>query len=208
MTKVVIVDYGRGNIRSVANAIDYIGVDVEVSNEESVIDNASHIILPGVGSFGDAVSALEDRELIDILNEQVLVKGKPFLGICVGMQVLARTSLEHGAHSGFGWVDAKVSSLRVDNLNQKIPHMGWNTVEVKRPHPVFTNLIKDDLVFYFVHSFAITSLGFPEVLGISNYGIDFVSIIAWDNIIATQFHPEKSQDSGVDFLSGFVNWSP
>jgi glutamine amidotransferase len=208
MTKVAIIDYGRGNLRSVANAIEYIGVDAKVTNDMKVIDDATHIILPGVGSFGDAISALEKRGLIDTLNQQVIIKGKPFLGICVGMQVLARTGWEHGVHSGLGWLNAEVSPLRAVVPKQKIPHMGWNTVELKRSHPVFSNFIKDDLTFYFVHSFAITSLGLSEVLGTSNYGLDFVSVIAWDNIVATQFHPEKSQDSGLDLLSGFVEWSP
>lgn len=208
MTSVAIIDYGRGNVRSVFNALDYIGVAATITDDPAVIDDASHIFLPGVGACGDAVAALNSRGLPEILHRQVFEKGKPFLGVCVGMQVLAAKSFEHGTHDGLGWLDAEVHRLDPGPDGLKIPHMGWNSLTPSRAHPVFDGIKTEDLVFYFVHSFAVTPSDPDKVLTTSDYGKPFVSALAWDNVITTQFHPEKSQDSGLEVLTNFARWVP
>lgn len=208
MTSVAIIDYGRGNVRSVYNALDYIGVDAEITDDPAVIDNASHILLPGVGAFGDAVEALHARGLPEVLHRNVIENGKPFLGICVGMQVLAATGFEHGEHAGLGWLDASVRRIEPGPDCLKIPHMGWNQVDLVSGHPLFAGFRPETLVFYFVHSFAVTTDDTDKILGTCDYGAPFVCALAWDNIVTTQFHPEKSQDSGIELLENFVDWDP
>ena len=208
MTSVAIIDYGRGNVRSVFNALDYIGVTATITDDPAVIDDASHILLPGVGAFGDAVEALNARGLPEVLHRQAFDKGKPFLGVCVGMQVLARKSFEHGEHDGLGWLDAEVQRLDPGPDDLKIPHMGWNGVMLSRAHPVFDGIKTDNLEFYFVHSFAVTTADADKVLATSDYGTSFVAALAWDNIVTLQFHPEKSQDSGLEVLTNFTRWNP
>jgi len=205
---VAIIDYGRGNVRSVANALEYCGADTVVTADAGAIDDASHIVLPGVGAFGDAMAELQARGLPEILHRQVLEKRKPFLGICLGMQLLADRGLEHGAHDGLGWLAGEVVRLepRLDGL--KIPHMGWNDVEVKTDHPVFAGFRPSALTFYFVHSFHFRAASPASILATCDYGGPFTAAVAKDNIVATQFHPEKSQDSGIQFLENFVKWTP
>jgi len=208
MTSVAIIDYGRGNVRSVYNAFDYIGVDAVITDDPQEIDDASHILLPGVGAFGDAVDALHARGLPEVLQRNVIEQGKPFLGICVGMQVLAATGFEHGEHAGLGWLDAAVRRLEPGPDCLKIPHMGWNQVDLVSDHPLFQGFNAETLVFYFVHSYAVTMPDTDKVLGTCDYGTKFVCALAWDNIVTTQFHPEKSQDSGIELLENFVKWEP
>lgn len=208
MTSVAIIDYGRGNVRSVFNALDYIGTDAVITDDPDEIDNASHILLPGVGAFGDAVDALNARGLPEVLHRQAFEKGKPFLGICVGMQMLASAGFEHGEHAGMGWLQADVRRLEPGPDCLKIPHMGWNSVALTQDHPLFSGFNEATLVFYFVHSYAVTTQDTDKVLGTCSYGAPFVSALAWDNIVATQFHPEKSQDSGIEMLENFVGWNP
>ncbi len=207
MTTVAIIDYGRGNVRSVANALEYCGADAVVTSDPTAIDDASHILLPGVGAFGDAMAALVERGLPEILHRQVFEKGKPFLGICLGMQVLAARGLEHGEHQGLGWITGDVVRLEPGPDALKIPHMGWNDVHLARPHPVFAGLRPSQLTFYFVHSYHFRADG-AHVLATCDYGPPFTAAVAKDNMIATQFHPEKSQDSGVELLQNFVKWKP
>ncbi|MBT5240531.1 MAG: imidazole glycerol phosphate synthase subunit HisH [Rhodospirillaceae bacterium] len=208
MTSIAIIDYGRGNVRSVFNALDYIGVTATVTDDPAVIDNASHILLPGVGAFGDAVDALKARGLPEVLHRQAFDKGKPFLGVCVGMQVLASKSYEHGEHAGLGWLDAEVRRIDPGPDGLKVPHMGWNSVTPTRAHPLFDGIKTETLVFYFVHSFAVTTEDADKVLATSDYGKPFTATLAWDNIVTTQFHPEKSQDSGLEVLTNFTRWNP
>jgi glutamine amidotransferase len=204
---IAIIDYGRGNVRSVANALEYCGADAVVTAEASAIDDASHIVLPGVGAFGDAMAALNAKGLPAILRRQVHEKGKPFLGICLGMQVLAEKGLEHGEHAGLGWIAGEVVRLAPGADALKIPHMGWNDVRLRAPHPVFAGLKDQQLTFYFVHSYHFRAA--PDaVLATCDYGVPFTAAVARDNIVATQFHPEKSQDSGVEELQNFVKWNP
>jgi glutamine amidotransferase len=208
MTTVAIIDYGRGNVRSVSNAVEYAGADAVITHDPAAIDDASHILLPGVGAFGDAVGELNARGLPEVLHRQVFEKGKPFLGICAGMQMLAATGLEHGEHAGMGWIDAEVRRLYPGPDCLKIPHMGWNQVDLVSQHALFKGFSPETLVFYFVHSYAVTTEDTGKVLGTCGYGAPFVAALAWDNIAATQFHPEKSQDSGIEMLENFIGWNP
>jgi len=207
MTTVAIIDYGRGNVRSVANALEYCGADAVVTADPAAIDDASHIVLPGVGAFGDAMAALVARGLPEVLHRQVFAKGKPFLGICLGMQILASRGLEHGEHDGLGWIAGDVVRLEPGPDALKIPHMGWNDVTLARSHPVFAGLRPAQLTFYFVHSYHFRAAT-DHVLATCDYGRSFTAAVAKDNMIATQFHPEKSQDSGVELLENFVKWKP
>lgn len=208
MNAVAIIDYGRGNVRSVANAIDYCGADAVVTADPKVIDDATHIILPGVGAFGDAMAALNKRELTEVLRRQVFEKGKPFFGVCLGMQLLAERSAEHGEHTGLGWIAGDIVRLSPGLDVLKIPHMGWNNIIMKRPHPLFDHVEKEHLNFYFVHSYCFSAQDSESVVATCEYGSPFAAVVARDNIIAAQFHPEKSQDSGIDLLEKFIAWSP
>ena len=208
MTSVAIIDYGRGNVRSVYNGVEYAGADAVITDDPKAIDDASHILLPGVGAFGDAAAELNARGLPEVLHRQAFEKGKPFLGICVGMQMMAATGLEHGEHKGMGWLDADVRRLEPGPDCLKIPHMGWNQVDLVSDHALFKGFSEETLVFYFVHSYAVTTPDTGKILGTCSYGTPFVCALAWDNIVATQFHPEKSQDSGIEVLENFIGWNP
>jgi glutamine amidotransferase len=208
---VAIIDYGMGNVRSVRNAVEYCGYDAAITSDPALIADAHHLILPGVGAFGDAMKKLRDLNLIETLNREVRDKGKPLLGVCLGMQVLARSSTEHAANGepyrGLGWFEADVIRLEV-NGELKIPHMGWNSLSKLRDHPVLAGVRDKDLNFYFVHSYWTKCDDPADVSAIVHYDQAITAIIARDNIVATQFHPEKSQDSGIDLLSNFLKWSP
>lgn len=206
MATVAIIDYGRGNVRSVKNAVEHCGADAVVTADPQVLDDASHIILPGVGAFGAAMAALDAKDLPEILRREALEKGKPFLGICLGMQLLADRSEEHGTHAGLGWIAGEVVRLDAGLDRLKIPHMGWNDVALTAPHPLFAGLGSDQLTFYFVHSYHFRA-GL-HVLASCDYGTRFTAAVAKDNILGVQFHPEKSQDSGVALLENFVRWNP
>jgi imidazole glycerol-phosphate synthase subunit HisH len=207
---IAIVDYGMGNVQSVHNAFSMIGEDAEITADASHIVEASHVVLPGVGAFGDAMANLRERQLIEPLRVAVFERRRPFLGICLGMQLLARDSAEHGQHEGLGWLDATVERFDIDQSDRKlkVPHMGWNDVQWSRPHPVFAGLKPHEGVFYFVHSFHMRCNRASDVVGTASHGGEFVAAVAHDNIAATQFHPEKSQDSGLHLLQNFVAWQP
>ncbi len=207
----VIIDYGSGNLRSVAKALERVAegrVTVVVSSKPEDIRAASHVILPGVGAFGDcrkglnAISGLEEA-----LEEAVLRQRKPFLGICVGMQLLADKGLEHGEHRGLGWIAGEVVPLLPADPSLKIPHMGWNTIHITQPHPVLHG-IESDMHAYFVHSYHYRPANDKTVLATVDYGENITAIIGQDNIIATQFHPEKSQETGLRLLYNFLQWNP
>jgi glutamine amidotransferase len=212
MSHVAIVDYGINNIRSVRNAVDYCGFDPVITSDKAQIEDASHVILPGVGAFGDAMSNLRSRSLDELLERAVREKGKPFLAICLGMQLLARTSEEHAEtgepHKGLGWFDASIERIRPNDPGLKIPHMGWNNVTTERDHPVLAGIRPNNLNFYFVHSFAMTCRDRSDLVAVAQYGQPVTAIIARDNLVATQFHPEKSQDSGIELLGNFLRWNP
>lgn len=193
---IAVIDYGMGNLRSVEKALEHLGFKPIITSEKNIIDSASHLILPGVGAFRDAMKNLTELDLIETIIKNVK-KGKPLLGICLGMQVLFEQSEEFGIHEGIGLLKGKVK--RFDE-GLKVPHMGWNTVTLQRENP----LIKEDRqYFYFVHSYFVLPEDKSIVLGTTEYGGDFTSFIAKENIFATQFHPEKSQAQGLALLKNF-----
>ncbi|MBD2002371.1 MULTISPECIES: imidazole glycerol phosphate synthase subunit HisH [Cyanophyceae] len=204
---IAIIDYGMGNLRSVANALSYINCPGFITNNPEDLSQANHIILPGVGAFGDAMENLQSRGWVKALEAEVREKGKPFLGICLGMQLLATTGTEHGVHKGLDWIPGTVVRLQSSNAgNIRIPHIGWNDVNFTKPNKLFAGL-NDSQIFYFVHSYVLVPNNQGVISGISHYGAEFVSSIELGNIYATQFHPEKSQKVGLEVLKNFVNLS-
>lgn len=201
--KVVIVNYGMGNLNSVKRALDRMQVDSVISSKSQDIIESDKIILPGVGHFGKAMSNLKELNLIDTLHEAVLVKKKPILGICLGMQLMATRS-EEGDSAGLNWFDAEIVKFRVsDNLKFKVPHMGWNTVTVKKDSNLMSDL-PDPKEFYFVHSYHFQISDQTEVLNESVYDYNFVSAVEKENIFGVQYHPEKSHDTGAKLLKNFI----
>jgi imidazole glycerol-phosphate synthase subunit HisH len=207
--KTVIIDYGAGNVESVANALRAIASNEEVviSNKISDLKSAHHLILPGVGAFGDCMAGIAAIEgLASEIRKQALVEKKPFLGICVGMQVLASIGFENGEHQGLGFINGRVEKI-VAKDDLKIPHMGWNEIILKADHPVLKN-IKSGEHFYFANSFHFICQNENNVLAQVEYGCKLNAIIAKENILGAQFHPEKSGESGLLFLKNFLNWRP
>jgi glutamine amidotransferase len=201
---VVIIDYGVGNLGSIQNMLKKIGSNVKITNNADEIKSASKIILPGVGNFDYGMKNLESNNLIEILNEVVFNKKTPILGICLGAQLMTKSS-EEGERNGLGWFDADVVKFNFEKVkNLKVPHMGWDTVESKRE-----NLLTKDLYinskFYFVHSYYIKSTIKNDIMFTTHYGNEFVSGLNKDNIYAVQFHPEKSHKYGMRLMQNFVN---
>ncbi len=213
---VAIIDYGSGNLRSAAKAFEYVidknnlDFSVLVTEKPEDVARASHIVLPGQGAFGDCMAGLTAVSgMIEALEEAVLQQKIPFLGICVGMQLLATRGFEYGQHQGLGWIEGDVIPLDPDDKTLKIPHMGWNVVEFGQEcmHPTLKNQ-KKGAHFYFVHSFMFQSKGAENVVGKINYGGDVTAIVAKANILGVQFHPEKSQGAGLQLLYDFLLWNP
>lgn len=202
---ITIIDFGGGNLRSVQKSIEYVGFPAEITSDPEIIRKASHIVFPGNGAFGDCMAGLRDQNIIPAIDE-VIKKGNPFLGICIGMQTLCERSYEFGTHDGLGYIKGEVNRFPDDILKNgmKIPHTGWNSIHFKENHPVFKD-IPQDSYFYFVHSYYLTCDNQENVLGVTNYGIDFVSAIIYENITGVQFHPEKSQKAGLKLLENFCN---
>ena len=199
---IVIIDYGMGNLRSVSKAFDAIDVEHIISSDPHSLETASKILLPGVGAFGDGMKNLQELGFIDVLKKEVIENKKPFLGICLGMQLLAKTSEEMGSHNGLGFIDAQIKRFDINTLNLKVPHVGWNNVKYKSSSSLFKN-IPDSSDFYFVHSFHMISSNKKIITGSTDYGYDFISSIQNENIYGCQFHPEKSQTYGLQILKNF-----
>ena len=204
--KIALIDYGSGNIQSAYKALELVS---NYKKKISVISNSKDllkvdkIILPGVGAFADCIKGLKSISgMIDILNEVVLEKKKPFLGICVGMQLLATEGKEKGNHKGIGWIAGKVKKIK-KKKRIKIPHMGWNTVKIISKHPI---LKRKKFESYFVHSYNFVCRDKKNILATCNYQQSITAIIGKENIIGTQFHPEKSQKSGLEILKNFIRW--
>ena len=198
-SKICILDYGSGNVASVYNMASRLS-SAMISNSSSDLENASHIILPGVGSFGASISKIREKIPLDVLFSS-LEKGKPFLGICVGMQVLAEFGSEFGKYEGLGLIPGTVDEL--NSVSERIPHIGWNNIQIQQNHPLVNGITeKDD--FYFVHSFALNPSDPKMNIATTSYGADFTSVIARENVMGVQFHPEKSQISGLTVLSNFL----
>lgn len=202
---IAIIDYGMGNKYSVFNALDYLGIDCLITNKKEEIEKCDRIILPGVGAFGAAMEILESTGLKEVLDDEVLKKGKPFLGICLGMQLVAEYGYEKGCFKGLGWIKGEVEKLETNDLNLKIPHVGWNDIIIKKDS-ILLQGIKKEKAFYFVHSYVFKPNDENEVIASCNYGQQFTAVLEKDNIFVTQFHPEKSQKNGLILLENFSNW--
>ena len=208
--KTVIIDYGAGNVESVLNALIFVKNNEKflVSNKPSDIRAANHIILPGVGAFGDCMDGLKSVEgLLPEIRKQVLVEKKPFLGICVGMQVLASIGYENGEYQGLGFINGKVEKITAQE-GLKIPHMGWNEIMLKpNKHPALKD-VKNGEHFYFANSYHFICQNENNVLAQVEYGSKLNAIVAKENILGIQFHPEKSGEAGLLILKNFLNWRP
>lgn len=213
MEKIVLVDYGSGNVHSAQRAINVASnnleseVQVVVSSEPDEIRSADRVVLPGVGHIASCRKQLECHQgLLDALCHVAINRAIPFLGICVGMQLLASEGHEDGITKGLNWIEGYVTKITPDG-NLRIPHMGWNNITVTRDHPVLANLESDAHV-YFVHSYAYNDSSSDYVVAETDYGGTIVATVAKDNFVGTQFHPEKSQQAGLKILENFIRWNP
>lgn len=214
-TAVAIVDYGSGNLRSAEKAFQRAISDaglkatVTVTSDADKVAAASHIVLPGVGAFGDCRRGLDAVDgMVAALTDAVLRRGQPFLGICVGMQLMATVGLEHGNHPGLNWIPGQVVPLKPSDGTIKIPHMGWNTLNYSENSHAILQEIPVSSDVYFVHSFAFACEHPNDVIASSDYGGPFTAIVGRDTMVGTQFHPEKSQAMGLQLIKNFVQWRP
>ena len=218
MTSVAIIDYGSGNLRSAAKAFERAAgcvpraPTIHVTGDPEELRSADFIVLPGVGAFGSCLSGLEAIDgMRDALEEHVRHRGKPFLGICVGMQLLAESGLEHGLTPGLGWIRGQVQALHPrpdpDGRPRKTPHMGWNRLLPQRDHPVLRG-IGDGRHVYFVHSFHLVPDCRDDVLATTDHGEVVTAAVGRDTMVGTQFHPEKSQATGLRIIANFLAWRP
>ena len=199
---IAIVDYGMGNVRSLMNAFDYIGEDAVVTRDVDELDAADRLVLPGVGAFGDAMAAIRATGLQEPLTRMAIEEKKPILGVCLGMQLFAKSSLEHGEHEGLGWIDAQVVPLDVEPP-AKVPHVGWNQLDFDPADWLFKGVPPAQTDVYFVHSFHMVCRDPADVIATTDHGGAVTAIVRRDNLVAAQFHPEKSQDNGLQLLQ---NW--
>ena len=212
--RIGIIDYGSGNIRSVYTSFEKASSLVDKKIQIVIIDNINDlkkvdkVVLPGVGAFSDCMQGMNNiKGLVNLLHDMILKDAKPFLGICVGMQLLANFSKEYGYTEGLSWIEGDVSSIEIVEAEMKVPHMGWNSVHFNEKHSLF-NRIKQDEDFYFVHSYKFNVKNNKLVLAKTHYGGDITAVVLKDNIIGTQFHPEKSQTAGIQFIKNFLEWTP
>lgn len=197
-----IIDYGAGNLQSVKKALDFIGAESVITDNPEIINNCDKILLPGVGSFGDAMNSMRAKNLVDTIKQNAL-SGKPFLGICLGLQLLFEESEESPNAEGLGILKGKIRKFPFD-MGLKIPHIGWNSIEVKQKDTLFKG-IPDNSYVYFVHSYYLEAENEEDIATVTNYGIAFHSAVGKGNIFATQFHPEKSGDVGLQILRNFAS---
>lgn len=203
MNNIIIIDYGMGNLRSIANKFRRLNITATISRDLSEIEKADKLILPGVGHFKTGITRLREMGLVELLNSMVLRDKVPILGICLGLQLFSSYS-EEGNIEGLGWIDAETVRFKVsDNLLFKIPHMGWNSVEIVNNNQLNSDL-ENDALFYFVHSYHLECNDESIVWMKTIYDYEFVSAIRKDNIYGTQFHPEKSHDSGIQIIKRFA----
>ena len=216
----VIIDYGSGNLKSVENAfknsirVNKLKFTIKVTNKLDLISKADHLVLPGVGSFPDCKKGLENiAGLIKLLTKEVINNRKKFLGICVGMQLMVDFSLEKQRTEGFCWLDGNFKKIRTNGLDYlgreyKIPHMGWNNLQIEnRTHPILENITENEQ-FYFVHSYALNTKNSNQIIANTNYNQEIPAIIGKENYIGVQFHPEKSGNSGQKFIYNWLKWIP
>ncbi len=202
---ITIIDYGMGNLGSVKNMIKKIGENSIVTSEKSIVEKATKLLLPGVGSFDYAMKNLNDLDLIDIIRKKVLVEKIPILGICLGMQIMTKGS-EEGKLEGFGFIDACAKKFNFSSFETElpIPHMGWNKIFLTKESELFKEEMEKESRFYFVHSYAVSCENKEDILTITKYGYEFVSSFEKNNIIGCQFHPEKSHKFGMKLFKNFV----
>ena len=213
---VVIVDYGSGNLHSAAKAFERAARDngsarIIVSSDPAVVRTADRVVLPGVGAFKDCREGLlAVSGMWETLEELVVHRARPFLGICVGMQLMASRGLEHDVSDGFGWIPGDVVRIEPGNPSCKIPHMGWNTLDMHRSHALLDGISvgEDGLHAYFVHSYFLVPTSPDHIVSTTNHGIDITAMVARDNMVGTQFHPEKSQALGLALIGNFLRWRP
>jgi glutamine amidotransferase len=214
---VAIIDYGSGNLHSAAKAFERAASEAEtghrilVTSDPDAVRKSERVVLPGVGAYADCLSGLMAVEgMREALDEAVKRDGKPFLGICVGMQLLSERGLEYGVHQGFGWIKGEVRIIEPADPALKIPHMGWNTLTMRQPHPITEGIPEggDGWHAYFVHSYALAGGDSEETVAEADYAGPITAIVARDNVAGTQFHPEKSQKLGLKLITNFLKWRP
>ena len=212
-----IIDYDSGNLHSAAKAFERAALEqgsklaVKVTADPEVALSAERIVLPGVGAFADCRQGLERVPgMIDALDEAVRKHGKPFLGICVGLQLMAERGLEHGLTPGLGWIEGEVRAIEPCDPSLKIPHMGWNTLKMARMHALFEGIPTGErgLNAYFVHSYHLVPADRRALVASSDYGGEITAFVAKDNMAGSQFHPEKSQKLGLALIANFLRWKP
>jgi glutamine amidotransferase len=214
---VAIVDYSSGNLHSAAKAFERAaheaGLDqpITVTQDPAVVARADRVVLPGVGAFADCRRGLDAVPgMVDALEEAVRQRGQPFFGICVGMQLMAERGLEYEVKEGLGWIAGEVDRIAPKDPSLKIPHMGWNTLNVTRPHPLLAGLElgPNGRHAYFVHSYQLKPGNRADLIAEADYGGAVTAIVGRDNIVGTQFHPEKSQKLGLELIANFLKWTP
>lgn len=214
---VAIIDYGSGNLHSATKAFERMnresnaGCEIVLTADPDVVRKAERVVLPGVGAFADCRSGLLAVDgMMAALSEAVREKGRPFLGICVGMQLMATRGLEHGETPGFDWIGGEVKAIEPGDASLKIPHMGWNTLDQARPHPLLEGIATGPrgLHGYFVHSYHLAAKDRGDIVAETEYGGTVTAMVARDNMAGTQFHPEKSQQLGLSLIENFLTWRP
>jgi glutamine amidotransferase len=215
--KVAIIDYGSGNLRSATKAFERasresdVGADIILTDKAEIVAQADRIVLPGVGAYADCKAGLAAVPgMIEVLREGVERQAKPFLGICVGMQLMSNRGLEKSVTEGLGWIEGDVVEMMPSDPELKIPQIGWNTIDLQRPHPLFDGIRtgSDGLHAYFVHSYHLAAANPRDVLAVTDYGGAMTTAVARDNMAGTQFHPEKSQALGLALIANFLRWKP
>ncbi len=214
---VAIIDYGSGNLHSAAKAFERAAREsghaqpILVTNDPAKVVRADRVVLPGVGAFADCRRGLDEIDgMVEALNENVLQRGRPFLGICVGMQLMAERGREYQVTPGLGWIAGEVDHIQPADASLKIPHMGWNTLNMLRPHALLDDIAlgPDGLHAYFVHSYELKPAQRKDLVAQADYGGQLTAIVGRDNMVGTQFHPEKSQRLGLKLIANFLKWVP
>ena len=201
---ITIIDYNTGNTLSVKNAVEKLGYRCEITNNKTIISKSENIILPGVGSFEKGISNLKKYNLVEILNEEILIKKKKILGICLGFQLMCRNSEEFGDNKGLSWLDLEVTKIKSTSL--RLPHVGWNKIKILNSKSKFFNNIDNENMFYFNHTYAIensNSYAFPDLMT-CQYGNEFIAALKHENLFGIQPHPEKSQKQGLQIIKNFI----
>lgn len=215
--RVAIIDYGSGNLHSATKSFEraareaWLNAEIDLTSDADRVRTADRIVLPGVGAYADCRAGLDAVDgMVDALQERVVNQAVPFLGICVGMQLMAQRGLEKTVTKGLGWIDGDVVLMEPNDTSIKIPQIGWNTLTEKRPHALLENIDLGENGYhaYFVHSYHMQPSDPLAIIATSDYGMDVTAIVGKDNMVGTQFHPEKSQTLGLALITNFLNWKP